>query len=382
MQFNMFIPLYYVDNEWCFLNVDLKPNGTKWIDWDTTDLSKDDDINKFKYFLENNAHNMVCVNMVDSNLNSNSNSTNKYHIYNTKNKNIIELDQKGVLSIDGTHTLDGLYKLNEKYEEYLYKLDELDELDDYQQLKIDKETQTNNLTTEFNIQTDVNTIPDNKNRIIEELKLFLSLKPSDKFIIESYGGALNYKSDKHTNPILIEDTNLLYLACNVGQNYFIITDEKIIHLDLNGYDRLPIFNKEKIMEIIKKNENNKGITYDDACNLAQKLIEDNDMETLPINMSLDNAQNNKLDKAKIGVCVVLFFKRDIQFCWLNFVCCDFRISKIINNTTKQPINIGYYKRDNEMNIINNIPYFDHHEEQTRYNDPNSLLLYASLLYKA
>ena len=371
----MFIPLYYVENEWCFLNVDLKPNGTKWIDWEMTDLSKDDDINKFKYFLENNTHNMVCVN---------PNSTNRYHIYNTKNKNIIELDQKGVLSIDGTHTLDGLYKLNEQYEEYLYKLDELDELEVYQQTKskIDKETQTNNLTTDCNVQTNVNTVPDNKNRIIEELKLFLSLKPSDKFIIESYGGALNYKSNKQTNPILIEDTNLLYLACNVGQNYFIITDEKIIHLDLNGYNRLPLFNKEKIMEIIKKNENNKGITYDEACILAQKIIDDNDMETLPITMPSNNAQNNVLTKPKIGVCVVLFFKRDVPFYWLNFVCCDFRLSKILSNTTKQPINIGYYKRDNEMNIINNIPYFDHHEEQTRYNDPNSLLLYASLLYKA
>lgn len=52
-----------------------------------------------------------------------------------------------------------------------------------------------------------------------------------------------------------------------------------------------------------------------------------------------------------------------------------------NDSIKQQINIGYYKRDNEMNIINDMPYFDHHEEQTRFNDPNTLLLYASLTYK-
>ena len=130
------------------------------------------------------------------------------------------------------------------------------------------------------------------------------------------------------------------------------------------------------MEIIFKNKDNTGLTYEQACGLVEKLVMNNNICTLPCEPIIFN----KLAESELGVSVVLLFKRDIPFYWFDFTSCDFRIVKICDNI-EYPINIGYYKRDNEMNITYDKPFLDNHEEQTRFNDTNSLLLYASLTYK-
>lgn len=215
-------------------------------------------------------------------------------------------------------------------------------------------------------KTVLNNSIDNKQRIINELKIFLSLKPSDNIIVEQ----IPYGNKKG---IYYSDVNVIGLVCTIGENNFIIQDDKIIHIK---HDRLQIFNKERILQY--KNSNSIGIDYQEACLRVEKLILEQDICTIPF----DDLNNNLGEK---NVSVVMFIgSNNIPFDWVNLVLSRFKIYKKINcgdNDILNPIKIGYYKRDNEYNIIDNEPYLDHCEEMTRYEDKNCLLLHSPLSYK-
>jgi hypothetical protein len=212
-------------------------------------------------------------------------------------------------------------------------------------------------------------IKDDKQRIIDEFKLFLSLKPSDKIVVEKKPGQKN--TDKKVSHI--ENVHIMALACCIGDDHFIILDDKIIHIN-NSLRLFDLFDKDLILRY--KNSQTIGLTYDEACLMSETLIMTQNICTVPI---------TDYNKKNVSVSVAIFIgSNDTPFYWLNFTMHKFRIIKKVMHEgieTLLPINIGYYNRDNDCNIINDEPFLDCHEEMTRYEDSKCLLLYASLSYK-
>jgi len=230
-----------------------------------------------------------------------------------------------------------------------------------------------------------NLINDDKQRIVEEFKLFLSLKPSDKIFIEQIPCKRN---NNNNNAVCIENVHIMALACCIGDDNFIIFDDKIIHI--NCY-RLRLFNKDLILSY--KNSQSIGLTYDEACLMAEKLIMEQNICTVPIKEDLDfqsdghimpRDKNSKYNKKNISV-VMFIGSNNTPFNWLNFTWYHFRIIKKVMYEGIEillPIRVGYYNRDKDCNINDDKPFFDYHEEMTRHEDDKCLLLYASLVYKS
>jgi hypothetical protein len=106
----MFIPFYYIENVWCFLEISIKHN-CYWIDWNIIYDKNNNEIkdkNEISLdFLQNT--NALCV------------KDNKYCYYN--NKIIYDIQEDyNVISIDGSHSLEALKSLNTKYDEFIYIL--------------------------------------------------------------------------------------------------------------------------------------------------------------------------------------------------------------------------------------------------------------------
>lgn len=108
----MIIPLYFIENSWCFLEIIIH-NNSYWIDWDIirdeygNEIVRESDIN-LDYI---NNKNLLCI------------GNNKYCYYSTKNNLIYEFNnKKSILSVDGTNSLESLANLKISYKEILYEL--------------------------------------------------------------------------------------------------------------------------------------------------------------------------------------------------------------------------------------------------------------------
>ena len=108
----MIIPLYFIENTLCVLEITIH-NNSYWIDWDIirdeygNEIVSESDIN-FDY---TNNKNLLCL------------ENNKYCYYSTKNNVIYEFNnENSILSIDGSLSLESLANLKKLYKEILYEL--------------------------------------------------------------------------------------------------------------------------------------------------------------------------------------------------------------------------------------------------------------------
>lgn len=207
-----------------------------------------------------------------------------------------------------------------------------------------------------------NVVDDNKSRIINELRLLLSLKPSDDYIIEKIGLS-GKKTDGHIDNITVEA-----FTCMVGTNQFIVYDHGIVHI-LHTSPRTTVLNHN----IIKKNVTSDCVSYLFACSIVENIINSSEICTVPYD----------IEKAGVGVSVAIFLKTENRY-FLNWPLLSsnyFRMYKVDMFGTSTFLNFGYYFRDKDMNIIDPKPFLDYHEEYTRYLCDNGMILYASLTYK-
>jgi hypothetical protein len=110
----MDIPLYFIEDVWCILEVYIR-NNCYWIDWNVIYDNNNKEINeKCKITLEFTSNqNIVCI------------KDNNFCLYNNVDKQIHYFnDYYNVISIDGSHSIDTLSDLKNKYEEFLYKIDD------------------------------------------------------------------------------------------------------------------------------------------------------------------------------------------------------------------------------------------------------------------
>ena len=92
--------IYYIDNTWCFLNIDLKHNNTYWIDWEECEFINDSINTK-------NMRNKNILFIKDG----------KYCYYDTNNSTYYYLEDKTLsLCVDNIKCLSNLNLLNDKYE--------------------------------------------------------------------------------------------------------------------------------------------------------------------------------------------------------------------------------------------------------------------------
>ena len=93
--------IYFVDDDWCFLNVSVKENKTYWIDWEKCRFPSMDQFAKMR------DKKVLCV-MED----------NEYGYYDTNNSTCHSLENKHLsLCVDNIKCLSNLFDvLNEKYE--------------------------------------------------------------------------------------------------------------------------------------------------------------------------------------------------------------------------------------------------------------------------
>lgn len=259
----------------------------------------------------------------------------------------------------------------------------MEEIQTNQNNTINVNTRSINDDTQNIINVKTSSINDDKYRLIKEFKEFLSLKPSDKIIVEQ----VPIKRYNQTTT-LIDNVYIMGLACSIGDDNFIMLDDKIIHINCH---RFKLFNRDLILSY--KNKSCVGISYEEACKMAEKLINEHDIITIPLKENFDidkndgniipRDQNSKYNKKNVSV-VMFIGSNEGSFHWQNFIWNNFRvIKKVIYNSAELllPIRVGYYHRDKNCNICDDEPHFDYHEEMTREIDEKCLLLYASLVYK-
>jgi len=118
----MKIPLYNLDGNLCFLDVCIKHNNIYWIDFDclcdkstfSSSTSESDFYSNIednlKHIISKQNINIVCI--IDD----------KYYYYKTDERQIYPFDSSyGILSVDGTNSLDSLVALKNIYNEKLYE---------------------------------------------------------------------------------------------------------------------------------------------------------------------------------------------------------------------------------------------------------------------
>ena len=113
----MIVPLYYVEDSWCFLNVCIKRNNIYWIEWGFIYNERNNEISEEKNItLEYICNkNVLCI------------KDNMYLYYNINNKTFCKFNNIfNILSVDGTKTLETLCNLKDTYKEFLYNLDIID----------------------------------------------------------------------------------------------------------------------------------------------------------------------------------------------------------------------------------------------------------------
>ena len=107
----MIVPLYLIENYWCYLEVSIK-NNCYWIDWNVIIDNNNNEIkDKNKINLDYLINkNVLCLN-------------NFYYYFNTYNKKIFDFNNNfNFMSVDGTNSLSTLNNLKNIYENFDYNI--------------------------------------------------------------------------------------------------------------------------------------------------------------------------------------------------------------------------------------------------------------------
>ena len=102
------IPIYKINNSWCFVEITIKFNDLYWIDFEPLIDSKKE---TFEYVINNKETKILCI--ID----------NKYNYFNTDDKNVYSFNQNyRISSFDDTRTLDSLKNLKKMYSDVLLEV--------------------------------------------------------------------------------------------------------------------------------------------------------------------------------------------------------------------------------------------------------------------